>query len=391
MGITYTKSWDFSPIIPIGPDLYRLYLVNRIYKFFLGIFVASWDDLYDTYDFTQYTSPRDFNISSTTEDIPVCVFDTNLLCTSVINNITLNGEPVPKEQVYITRGTTSCNTLQGRSGSIVFKSLPPDLAQTGYLCKVQVGDWPQTPDNRPRCCKCQGIDFSQLSETDNMSMAELYNKFKSIAIDSSCPVGYSNGFTSDDCNDIMQEYCSEQANTPECIFFTLASIYSHRPVPGIVKYCSKYLPDKVCRYAALASRTSGQSFMDDPLRIYCQANPNSKNCKCYQTTKQLPSSFQDNVYMGPIACWYKPCAEITQPQFLLQEQWEQRNNCLITICNIDIQNILIDTANPTQIDLIQKCNNQPNITAKNQRIPRKYYAREITLAFIVLLPLIMTL
>jgi len=344
--------------------------------YWAGIYGSS-SDSYQYQDFIEYPNGGTFQISNNSggSDIEVCVVDNyyNVCPASIVSIIDENDNVVPLSKVYFEAPRTPCDTYAYRSGSIIESQVnfpnPSPMYQRGMLCRLSLGDFKQFSEKEPRCCMASNIDLSLISNRDPLN--QQYSKFVNLVVAgasaASCPVAFSNGFASDHCNTVMDTYCSTNSNTKICLMYFLSKIIGRKSnLDTIINYCSANLNESVCMYLSIAGKENGNSaFSDLILKNYCEANPQNPNCGCYNTSKTLPTNFKNNSYIGPITCWYKPCAELTKPQFLLTEQSLQRSKCNLVSCTINVGEI---TAQANLIELINNCRSTSRDTSVSKSL-----------------------
>ncbi len=368
MGNSQTR-FDTSPVEEGPPDSNGRSLsvmkVTQRTDYYFGIIYLGTDTTVTDVPFIEYRSGGRFYLNANNpapQDIDICIVDSYKACATLLTSaIDINtGNPITLSRVFFEDPTSACWTYRHRLGSLVTDdsiSVVPQTAENGYRCRVSVGDYKQTAENESRCCRATHINFNTIE--GNQTLSDIYNDFVSTSISSrgTCPLAFSNGYSTRHCDMYMDSYCASAANTEACTMYMLAQLDQNKTtLQPFIDYCSVNLQDRVCNLMAIQARKLGQGDVpDSALRSYCTANPNSKNCICYNTIQRLPSTFTQNSYIGPLACWYKPCAEEVNTQFLLTEQIEQRKDCSITRCSIDVGNINIQRTNPSVITLINDC------------------------------------
>lgn len=368
MGAVYPR-FDYSPVIGGLPDsdgraLSSMQVVEYYDYYFLFIYISTTAQVFNV-PFIEYPTGGNFYINGNNpapQDIDVCIIDSYKACPTLIKSVTdsSTGLQIPLSRIYFENPGVACYTYRYRLGSLITdasSSVVTQTAENGFKCRISVRDYKETAMKEQSCCSASHINFANLNA--NQSLAQIYEDFTqmSIAESGSCPMTFSNGFSTDHCDDYMNTFCAVNANTEPCIMFMLAQIARNKAtLKTFVDYCSSNLSDRVCLFMAIFGREMGMSEAPDrALRNYCNNNTSDKKCSCYNTTISLPKSFTQNAYIGPIACWYKPCAEETNTQFLLTEQLKQRKGCAITRCSIDVGNINLQSTNPSLITLINDC------------------------------------
>ena len=399
--VSYKRSYTYSPIGDNGNNRYSIFVGTNIDEYIVGIFNSRKTE-YEEHNFNEYSSPTNFVIYRTgSTDLPICVVDNAGLCASLIASFTDPlGVNIPLEKVYFEPGVKGCFTLTNRQGSVLDAGFPSSLEASGTLCRVSVKDFPQKENNKPYCCTLKQIDLTKINNNQpltNLYQAVVTESTRAATLSTNetihkCPIGYSNGFSTDDCNSFMNTLCSQNPDCDECIFYMLAMVYrGESNIKLFENYCSYNLNSRVCSYFAIATRQNGQSASsDNALKNYCTRNPTDKLCQCYNTTIKLPENFTSNAYIGPIPCWYKPCAENPHQQFLLSEQIKQRSGCNITSCLIDVGSIVVDQNNSTNVTLLNKCSEVNNITVSRKK--QKYGKTSLallSLGIVSLVPLIL--
>lgn len=369
MGAGYAR-YDYSPITVGSPDTYGksnsiMRVVRSVDYYFLFIYLSTDTQLYDV-PFIEYLNGGVFEINGTNlapQDIDVCVIDSYKACPTLIKSVIdmSTGKVIPLSKIYFENPGSACWTYRYRLGSLVTDAssfVVPQTAESGFKCRISVRDFKETELKESSCCRATHINFGRLDM--NQRVDKIYQDFTNLSLSEpvTCPMTFSNGYTSDHCDNFMNNFCKGNSDNEPCIMFMLAQIdRKKQTLQTFIDYCSTNLSSRVCLYMALSARLNGQSEVPDrALRQYCSTHSNDKKCACYNTYTALPSSFNQNSYIGPVACWYKPCAEETNLQFLLTEQLQQRKGCSITRCSIDINNINITSANPSMITLINDCN-----------------------------------
>ena len=336
--------------------------------------------------FSEYLEGGSFSINPAGEsDIDVCILDGYYnVCPTLIKKITnkSTGEEIPLTRIYMERPITSCNTYSRRIGSVVANPVnfngSTKTYETGKLCRLSIGDYKQTIEKHQRCCLMNNINYSRDVLTKN-TLPEQYLKFTNLSIESAfnntCPAVFSNGFATTHCDVILEPYCASNPNSDVCKMFMMSKFSSGKAtLSTFVNHCSSNLHDPVCVHLSLAAKDNGNSgIVDQIISNYCDKNLGDKSCACYLTSKSLPSNFKDNYYLGPIACWYKPCAELSEPQFLPYEYYLQRNKCTLTNCIIDIGKI---SEQPNMIDLINYCRSKKRDTVVKSNL-KTYFDDEI--------------
>lgn len=380
MGAVYPR-FDYSPVNvgtrdSNGRSLSTIQIVQHLDYYFLFIYISTSTQVFDV-PFIEYPYGGNFFINSSNpapQDIDVCVIDSYRACPTLIKSITdtSTNTTIPLSRIYFENPGSACWTYRYRLGSIVTDAsspVVPQTAESGFKCRISIGDYKETEMKEKSCCAASHINFSNLSA--NKLVEDIYADFVEMSIRerSSCPITFSNGFSTDHCDEYMNSYCSINANTEACIMFMLAQIARNKPtLKTFIDYCSNNLSDRVCLFMALFARKMGMSEAPDrALKNYCSSHEDKK-CSCYNTTISLPKNFTQNAYIGPIACWYKPCAEEPNTQFLLTEQLQQRKGCSITRCSIDVGNINLQSTNPSLITLINDC----KVSLQNStKLPKK--------------------
>lgn len=382
MGNSQTR-FDVSPIElgssdSRGKALSIMRVTQRTDNYFGIIYLGTNTTVTDV-PFIEYRSGGIFLINASNpapQDVDVCIIDSYKACGTLITQVidSSTNSPIPLSRINFESPGSACWTYRYRLGSLVTDSsiaVVPQTAESGYKCRISVGDYKETSDNESRCCRSTQVNFSTLSM--NQPLSQIYNDFINLSMTQrgTCPMHFSNGYTTNHCNDYMNAWCLTNANTEACIMYLLSQLDQNKStVDSFISYCSRNLNDTVCEYMAIESRRLGNGEVSDRALInYCTANPKDPNCACYNASIKLPSNFTSNAYIGPIACWYKPCAEQTKVQFLLSEQIKQRRDCTITRCSIDIGNININKNNPSIITLINDC----NVSLKNRtQLPKDH-------------------
>lgn len=369
MGTTKSR-FDFSNVIqrPLdnnGLSNSSMMVVQRIDNYTANVYNSTNTNVYDIV-FREYPSGGTFyiNNSSIPQDIDICVVSSYTPCTTLINKVIdkATGQEIPLSKIYFNNPTTSCSSYPYRLGSVINEPNSEIAIKTGTrgeLCKISVGDYKETSNKFSECCNLKHIDFKNINF--NQDIKSMYNQFVDLSITQpkTCPITLSNGYSTNHCNDIMNTFCSLESNinSQQCIMYVLAQLQKGEPaIKPFIDYCSHHLDERVCSYMSLMARERGMSGISDAvLKSYCSNYPNSNSCRCYNTYISLPSNFSENAYMGPIACWYKPCAEETNQQFLLTEHLRQRSKCNVNICSIDVDNINLQSSNPSLVTLINDC------------------------------------
>jgi len=315
--------------------------------------------------FTEYPNGGDFGIHKNGQtDIDICITTNNYnVCPSSINNIFDKDNPsvkLPLTRVYFETPLTDCYTYAYRTGSIVTDpiSLPGDPTyQKGKLCRLSYNDFKQTIDKQNRCCLASHINMNDIYAQSG-SMQAQYQTFSNLstqkASDAECPLAFSNGFATTHCDVILEDYCTTNPNTDICRMFLSSKIFNKKAtLHTFINHCSNNLHDPICQSLSTAAKDMGNSgIVDQMIQNFCDRNLNDKSCACYLTSKSLPSNFKDNYYLGPIACWYKPCAELSEAQFMPYEYYLQRTKCSLTRCTIDVGKV---SENPNILELINHC------------------------------------
>lgn len=361
--------YDISPVTQgaINQDgrATSILTIVRRTDHFVGVIIDRIDTDEFYIRFTEYPSGGTFRINGNTtvpQNIDVCMTNTYYSCAALIRKVidVNTGSEIPLERIQFESAVTPCYTYPYRLGSDVIDITQQvyDTATPGFKCRISVGDWRPSAVKETNCCTSSHLPLNTLNL--NQTLSSLYQSFVNMSQTHSgtCPIIYSNGYTTTHCNTLMNKHCIDSTNNTECIMYMLAQLSQTRPtLEPFINYCSENLHSSVCMYMALEARNKNiGGIPDQVLRNYCGNNPSDKSCTCYNAFNKLPDSFKDNMYIGPLACWYKPCAELTEPQFLLTSQVEQRKGCNLTKCSIDIGNININSENPSLIKLINDCN-----------------------------------
>lgn len=371
---------EYSQGIPDanGRSTSTLGLTLQSDKYIFGIYNSSSYELYGQ-QLYEYLDGGTFAIDPTSQtDIDVCVVNNFYnVCPSIINKIIdkRTGQEISLTRVYLERPTTPCNTYSRRGGSILTDTkiyLPGgNTWEDGLLCRLSVADYKITSDKQTSCCLAKFIDFKKDIFIKH-ALTDQYLTFANLvtqnAFSNGCPYAFSNGFTTVHCDEFLEPYCASNPNTDICTMFMASKFSQNRStLSTFVNHCSKNLHDPICLSLSLAAKNSGNTgISDEIIKNYCDNNVGDKSCACYLTSKSLPSNFKDNYYLGPIACWYKPCAELSESQFLPYEYYLQRNKCKITNCTIDINNI---TDQPNMIEIINYCRAKTRDTVISSTVP----------------------
>lgn len=346
-------------------------VVQRTDNYFLFFYLGTTTSIINV-PFVEYRNGGTFYINgntSTPQNLEICLVDSYKACPVIAKTIvdTNTNAIISPNKIYFENPSTPCSSYIYRLGSVVSatSAVSTQTAQNGFLCKVSVGDFKETKEAESTCCRSSHIPFNTFDA--NRPLLSIYETFRDYSITNprSCPMSFSNGYSSNHCNIFMDDYCKINANTDACIMYMIATLDKQiNTLETFIEYCSEHITDRVCLHMAIAARNLNQPEVPDrALRQYCSRYPTSKNCECYNTSIRLPNNFKQNSYVGPIACWYKPCAENTSLQLLTTEMLQQRKGCNITKCSIDVGNINLNSANPSLVTLINDCQLSSVITS----------------------------
>jgi len=169
-----------------------------------------------------------------------------------------------------------------------------------------------------------------------------YNK---IIGDKTCDPKYLNQYKTTDCDALMLNYCNQGDNwtKQECIQWVAAAINNGRDVPNA--YISTWCADKAnfatdaCQKWCSATRRnqSMRSACDISLQYYCRNNPTDPNCTCLEPPEDI-TKIQGMMSL-PKSCWYKPCKELVNKNYMTSTMEDDTHHCYGTVCSMEVGNV----------------------------------------------------
>lgn len=159
----------------------------------------------------------------------------------------------------------------------------------------------------------------------------------------------SKKFSKDFCDATMQTYCSQNnyANTASraCQDWAVGAVTAGRPVANNIMstYCSQgnnYTND-ACQgwVSAVRNNSTMRGAADIAITAYCQNNSGDPNCGCMNPPQNVTSI--ENLMTSSKACWYKPCQNLNNDNYITSTLKDAKDNCVSTVCQINAGDIQV--------------------------------------------------
>lgn len=193
-----------------------------------------------------------------------------------------------------------------------------------------------------------GLKFVKLGRRVIMSIEKVampdYKRLDCcITQNASCPSNLTNMYITDDCDEVMSDYCKLNPATTRCITW----MGSRRGVAINVysELCSKNLNANYCTYfiSDLRSNPFSGNIADEILHTYCGEHPQDTKCNCYNPPRNIVES-RFVTRDAPYECWYEPCSvNSVDNKWLTSQQLESRRSCKVIDCVIKVGSITGDS------------------------------------------------
>lgn len=175
-----------------------------------------------------------------------------------------------------------------------------------------------------------------------------------------CDPKYRHGFTSSDCDNSMLNYCNSEDRwtSPICRQWVNESINVGRSVANsyLNEWCSKgkNFDTNACQEwcSKVRSNPTMRSACDQASLAFCKNYPQDNNCSCAQTPIEV--SKIESLMTLPKVCWYKPCQNLNNDNYITSVMADNKKTCTSTVCQIDAGDINVSgTGNKITFD--NKC------------------------------------
>ncbi len=162
-----------------------------------------------------------------------------------------------------------------------------------------------------------------------------------------CGPSYQNQYKTADCDAPMISYCNQGDNwtKKECMQWVSAAILQGRDAPNayISNWCaagSNFKTDACQTWCSAVRRNpSMRSACDIPVQYYCKENGTDPLCTCLEPPENV-TRIQD-MMTSPKVCWYKPCINLTNDNYMTSTMDDDQKNCVSTVCLIEAGDINI--------------------------------------------------
>ena len=175
-----------------------------------------------------------------------------------------------------------------------------------------------------------------------------------------CDPKYLDQYASDVCDVYMKNYCQQDPNlsSPTCQSWVKASLNGNRTTPNVVleDYCStgKNFTTKTCQEWCnqVKNLPNMAGECDQAAATYCQNNSSDPLCTCMNPPKNV-SQAEDLIASAKV-CWYAPCKDLSNDNYMTSTMRDQKKNCVTTECTIQTGDIEVSGTN-NQIQFKNSC------------------------------------
>jgi hypothetical protein len=162
------------------------------------------------------------------------------------------------------------------------------------------------------------------------------------------------------CDEYMLTHCKTNNNwsSPECMEWVQSAVTAGRPSANveISTYCSQGAnfknPECQAWCGLVRNNPNMRSACDSAVQSYCNNNKSDPNCACMAPPENV-TKIEDMMATAKV-CWYKPCKNLINDNYITSNMLTQKNNCVATACLIEAGDISISGAD-NKVNFTNNC------------------------------------
>lgn len=182
---------------------------------------------------------------------------------------------------------------------------------------------------------------------------------KVIIGDKTCDPKYIDQYKTDVCDVYMKDYCvGDVLSKDECQKWIHTALDNNRSTPNVPlkTYCStgsnfatptcQKWCDKVKNIPSMAGEC------DQAVEGYCKNNTTDPLCTCMHPPENVSKA--EGLISSSKVCWYRPCKELTNDNYISSTMRDQKKSCVSTVCTIDTGDIQV-SGESNKIEFTNNC------------------------------------
>ena len=165
-----------------------------------------------------------------------------------------------------------------------------------------------------------------------------------------CNPKYTDNFAGAACDVHMDAYCKGSTlGSTICQRWVNEALTKERSLPNsnLKNYCSidKNFANSTCQKWCDKTRhiNSMNGACDQVVASYCKKYPEDDRCKCIAPPKNITRV--QTMIPSSKTCWYTPCKNLSNDNFITSSMRNQKKNCATTVCNVEAGDITVSGDN----------------------------------------------